>query len=80
MDPAPSTTATIASTDSSLHRRADGYAAPTAEDRHEARVLAEAHALGYRLAVRCTRCSQWLVSEASVAAHMGPYCRQVVAE
>jgi hypothetical protein len=51
----------------------------TAEDRREAQLLAELRALGYRLAVRCTRCSQWLVAAESVAAHMGPVCRERVA-
>ena len=55
----------------------------TAEDRHEQKVLEEAARLGYRLATRCSRCNQWVVSSKSVAAHMGPVCRakakQVVA-
>jgi hypothetical protein len=62
------------------HRRQDGYAAPTAEDRTEAAVLAAAEALGYQLAVRCTRCGQWLVAPSSVAAHMGPVCRAKVGD
>jgi hypothetical protein len=49
--------------------------APTAEDRREARVLAEAAALGYRLATRCSRCGQWVVARTSVRLHMGPVCR-----
>ena len=49
--------------------------APTAEDRHEAQVLAEAARLGYQLAYRCSRCGQWVVAPKSVARHMGPVCR-----
>ena len=61
------------------HRRQDGYAAPTAEDRADAAVLAAASERGYRLAVQCTRCGQWVVAHQSVAAHMGPVCRAKVA-
>lgn len=68
-------------TKSTAHRSEDGYAAPTAEDRREAQLLAELRECGYRPAVRCTRCNQWVVADASVAAHMGPVCRsKVVAE
>ncbi|BCQ09662.1 hypothetical protein JMUB5695_03112 [Mycobacterium heckeshornense] len=56
-------------------RRQDGYAAPTAEERAEQRVLAAAYRLGYRLAVQCVRCGQWLVAERSVRDHIGPVCR-----
>lgn len=63
------------SADSSLYRRQDGYAAPTAEDRREAGLLAELRDLGYRPATRCTRCGQWVVAAKSVALHMGPVCR-----
>jgi len=58
-----------------LHRPEDGYAAPTDEDRLDAAVIAAAKARGFTVAVRCTRCSQWVVTAASVAAHMGPVCR-----
>ena len=51
----------------------------TAEDRHEAAVLAAAAALGYRLGTRCLRCGHWIVAPRSVAAHMGPVCRAKVA-
>jgi Family of unknown function (DUF6011) len=61
------------------HTRQDGYLAPDASDRHEQRVLEQARAFGYRLAVRCTRCGQWVVAAESVAAHMGPVCRAKVA-
>jgi hypothetical protein len=50
-----------------------------AEDRADAAVLAAAHERGYRLAVRCTRCNQWLVAPTSVRLHMGPVCRTKVA-
>lgn len=51
----------------------------TAQDRHEAAVLAAAADLGYRLATRCLRCGQWIVAPKSVAAHMGPVCAAKVA-
>ena len=57
------------------HRRQDGYAAPTAEDRREAAVLAAAAEMGYRLAVQCLDCRHWLSNPISVAAHRGPRCR-----
>ena len=64
------------SVDSSrLHRPQDGFAAPSAEDRREAGLLAELRDLGYRPATRCTRCNQWVVAAKSVALHMGPVCR-----
>lgn len=49
---------------------------PTAADRAEAAILAAAAELGYRLAVQCTRCQQWLVAPESIAAHKGPRCRR----
>jgi hypothetical protein len=57
------------------HRRQDGYASPTAEDRREAAVLAEAAEMGYRLAVSCLDCGHYLVNPISVAHHRGPTCR-----
>ena len=66
---------TADSCDSSLHRPQDGYAAPSAEDRREAGLLAELRDLGYQPATRCTRCGQWVVAAKSVALHMGPVCR-----
>lgn len=50
----------------------------TAEDRADFDVLVAAHERGYRLAVQCTRCGQWLVALKSVATHMGPVCRAKV--
>jgi hypothetical protein len=47
----------------------------TADDRLDAQVLAEAQSRGFRLAVRGTRCGQWLVARKSVALHLGPVCR-----
>lgn len=46
------------------------------EDAADAAVLAEAKARGFRLAIRCGRCGQWLVAAESVALHMGPTCRR----
>ncbi len=61
--------------DSSLHRAEDGYTAPTSDDRLDAAVIEAAKARGFSIAVRCTRCGQWVVAADSVAAHMGPVCR-----
>lgn len=44
--------------------------------RADAELDAEARARGYRLAVQCTSCKQWLVNARSVAAHRGPVCRR----
>lgn len=60
---------------SSLYRTEDGYSAPTPDDRIDADVIAAAKARGFSIAVRCTRCNQWVVASRSVAAHMGPVCR-----
>lgn len=57
------------------HRRQDGYAAPTAEDRADLAALAAVEALGYRVAVQCLDCGHWLANPISVAAHRGPRCR-----
>ena len=57
-----------------LQRRPDEPLTP--EDRADTAILAAAEALGYRLAVRCTECGQWLVSEQSVRLHIGPKCRE----
>lgn len=57
------------------HRREDGFAAPTAEDRYEAWVLAEAQRLGYRLSCKCLDCSRPLTDKVSVSHHRGPVCR-----
>jgi len=76
--PLPSKAATatsITAIQSSESRRQDGYAAPTAEDRADAELLAEAERRGYRLAVRCVDCGHYVVSAASIAAHRGPKCR-----
>lgn len=68
-------TATLTATELTEHRREDGFAAPTAEDRADAELLAEAERRGYRLAVRCVDCGHYVVSAASIAAHRGPKCR-----
>ena len=60
--------------DSSLCRRQDGYAAPTAEDRREAELVAELQALGYGITVPCLVCRHPLTSAKSVARHIGPKC------
>jgi hypothetical protein len=60
--------------DSTAYRRQDGYAAPTAQDRHEARLLSEVRALGFVVSVRCRICQHPLTAPKSVAAHVGPRC------
>lgn len=57
-----------------MKRPEDGYAAPSAADRREAEFLAEARALGFRLATRCLDCGHYLVAERSVLRHRGPHC------
>jgi hypothetical protein len=66
---------TTSAAKSNGHRRQDGYAAPTAEDRREAAVLAAAAEMGYRLAVQCLDCGHWLTNPISVGAFRGPRCR-----
>ncbi|MCB1265047.1 MAG: hypothetical protein KDB56_10750 [Mycobacterium sp.] len=73
-DRATSTTTTL-HPESSLHHRQDGYSAPTPDDRLDAEVIDAAKARGFAIAVRCTRCGQWVVAAKSVAAHLGPVCR-----
>ena len=60
--------------DSSLHRPEDGYAAPTAEDRREARLRAELQELGYGITVPCLVCRHPLTAAKSLARHVGPKC------
>lgn len=57
-----------------MTRPQDGCAAPTAEDRLDDLVIEAAKARGFAVAVRCSRCSQWVVAAKSVALHMGPKC------
>lgn len=65
---------TADSCDSSLYRPQDGYAAPTAGDRREARLRAELEELGYGITVPCLVCRHPLSSAKSVARHIGPKC------
>lgn len=74
--------------------RANGYPQSTAEaprygidgyplddkQRRDAHLTAIAYAAGYRLAVRCARCGQWLVAEKSVRLHLGPVCAAKLGE
>lgn len=62
------------------HRAEDGFAAPTAEDRADAEVIAAAQARGFRIAVPCLVCGRFLTQKSSVAAHVGPTCRKRVAK
>jgi hypothetical protein len=66
---------TTSSAKSNGHRRQDGYAAPSAEDRADAAVLAAAAERGFRLAVQCLECGRWLTDRDSVRLHLGPVCR-----
>jgi hypothetical protein len=59
--------------------RQDWHEPLTAEDRADLDVLIAAAERGYRLAVRCTRCNQWLVAPSSVRRHLGPVCQAKVA-
>lgn len=58
------------------YRHQDGYAAPDAEDRADAELLALAAERGYRLACRCVDCGHWLADPVSVRHHRGPTCRR----
>ena len=44
------------------------------EDRRIAALLAELYDAGYRVAVQCRTCGQWLANPRSVARHQGPVC------
>jgi Family of unknown function (DUF6011) len=64
--------------------RANGYhhnsgdyrhQAPTADERHEIRLLEELRRLGYCIAVSCVVCGHPLTSARSVALMVGPRCR-----
>ena len=68
-------TATAANAKDTAHRRQDGYAAPTIEDRREHDLFAELKSLGYGITVPCLICSRPLTSKRSLATHVGPVCR-----
>lgn len=68
-------TTPLADTDSSLYRRQDGYTAPTADERREAKLLAELRSLGYGITVPCLLCGHPLSAPRSLALHVGPRCR-----
>ncbi|MDC8992502.1 DUF6011 domain-containing protein [Mycobacterium marinum] len=76
-----------APTDRPFPHRTNGYAdltqqlggqqhEPHVDDRADIAILIAAAERGFRLAVRCTRCQQWLVAPASVRRHLGPVCRR----
>ncbi|WP_407665622.1 DUF6011 domain-containing protein [Mycolicibacillus parakoreensis] len=69
-------TRTAAPTAVSQYIRRDGYAAPTADERLDAWIIAEAARLGYRLSCRCLDCKRWLADPVSIAAMRGPTCRR----
>lgn len=68
-------TAKPAESHSTAYRRQDGYVAPTAEDRYEHWLIAEAKAHGYRLSVACLDCRRPLTHPVSVAHRRGATCR-----
>jgi hypothetical protein len=51
------------------------HATPTADERREAKLLAELSELGYSVSVPCLVCSHPLTSPRSTALHVGPKCR-----
>ena len=73
-------TATAANAKDTAHRRQDGYAAPTIEDRREHDLFAELKSLGYGITVPCLICSRPLTSKRSLATHVGPVCRARLTE
>lgn len=72
--------ATAAQAKDTAYRSEDGFQAPPAEDRADARFRAEASARGYKLATKCLDCGHYVVNEVSVRAHRGPVCRRRHAE
>ncbi|MDC9015123.1 DUF6011 domain-containing protein [Mycobacterium marinum] len=78
-EPAPTTTATVDTAEFSAPWRQDRSEPLTADDRADIAILNAAAERGFRLAVRCTRCHQWLVAPSSVRRHLGPVCAQKVA-
>lgn len=56
------------------HRRVDGYAAPSAEDRAVAAALAVIAAAGFGIAARCLDCGRPITAAASLARMRGPSC------
>jgi hypothetical protein len=59
---------------STAYRPEDGYAAPTADERHEAQLIEELQARGFGITVPCIECGHPLSTEASLARHVGPKC------
>lgn len=45
------------------------------DERRERELIAELLDRGYRVAVQCVDCGQWLTAARSVAEHVGPRCR-----
>jgi hypothetical protein len=57
-----------------LHRREDGFAAPTSVDRQIARAIELLHEHGYGIALRCVTCRRPITAPASIRRHRGPRC------
>jgi hypothetical protein len=81
-EPAPSPqgrpSARVSAKDAREYIGHDRHEGLDTEDWLDAQVIAEAKARGFRLAIRCRRCNQWLVATQSVAVHLGPVCRAKV--
>lgn len=63
-----------ATADSSLYRRVDGYAAPSAEERAVQRAIELLQQHGYGIAMRCLDCQHPITSASSLARMRGPRC------
>ncbi len=48
---------------------------PDPETRIEQQLVDQLTDRGFRVAVQCRRCHQWLTNPISVARHVGPKCR-----
>lgn len=73
-DRATSTPRNVCTDSSRLHRRVDGYATPSAEDRAVARAVAVLVSHGYGIALRCLDCGHPITAPASLARLRGPRC------
>lgn len=57
-----------------LHRREDGFAAPSGVDRAVERAIELLRQNGFGIAVRCVTCRRPLTAPASIRRHRGPRC------
>lgn len=75
-DVATKTATPAANHSTGLHPYQDGHAPPTADERYEAWILAEAQNLGYQLSCRCLDCRRPLTDKISVRSRRGRVCRE----